>query len=97
MNKKLYVGNLSYDTTNAGLEAAFSGFGEIEEAVVIQDRYSGRSRGFGFVTMATEDAAAKAIEQLNGTSLDGRTIKVAEANPPRRREDRAPRSDFARW
>jgi cold-inducible RNA-binding protein len=95
VNKKLYVGNLSYDTTSASLEAYFSQAGNVEEAVVVQDRDSGRSRGFGFVTMATEEAAAAAIEQFNGTNLDNRTIKVNEANPPRPREPRG--GGFGRW
>jgi RNA recognition motif-containing protein len=76
MSKKLFVGSLSWDTTDDGLHAAFSPFGEISEAVVINDRYTGRSRGFGFVTFEDDEAADKAIEALNGTELDGRTIRV---------------------
>jgi len=96
MNKKLYVGNLSYDTTSASLQACFERVGKVEEAAVVQDRETGRSRGFGFVTMATEEAASAAVQQLNGTNLDGRAIKVNEANPPRPREDRGT-GGYKRW
>ena len=78
MNKKLYVGNLSYDTTDSSLQAAFAAVGKVEEAVVVQDRETGRSRGFGFVTMATEQDATNAVQRLDGASLDNRTIKVNE-------------------
>ena len=88
INKKLYVGNLSYQTSQSQLEAFSAEAGEVVEAVVVEDRYSGRSRGFGFVEMATEEAAAARIEQFHGRELDGRTLNVAEARPPRRREDR---------
>jgi cold-inducible RNA-binding protein len=85
MAKKLYVGNLSYDTTEDSLRAAFSEVGEVESVTIVTDRMSGRSRGFGFVDMATDDAAAEAISRLNGRLLDGRDISVAEARPPRDR------------
>lgn len=88
MAKKLYVGNLSYDTTDQTLLAAFAEVGEVESASVVTDRVSGRSRGFGFVEMATEEAASEAINRLNGQMLDGREISVAEARPPRSRDDR---------
>jgi RNA recognition motif-containing protein len=88
MEKKLYVGNLSYDTNQSGLETLFSGAGEVVEATVIMDRETGRSKGFGFVEMADETGAAAAIERFNGTDLDGRTIKVAEASPRPPRENR---------
>ena len=88
MAKKLYVGNLSYDTTSESLRAAFEAVGQVATADVISDRYSGRSRGFGFVEMSSDEDANKAIEQLNGTSLDGRTITVAEARPRENRSDR---------
>jgi cold-inducible RNA-binding protein len=81
MNKRLYVGNLSYDTTDDGLREAFESVGPVRDATVMTDRYSGRSRGFGFVEMETEEAATEAVAQLNETVLDGRTIRVAEANP----------------
>ena len=88
MAKKLYVGNLSYDTTSESLRAAFEAVGQVATADVISDRYSGRSRGFGFVEMASDADANKAVEQLNGTSLDGRSITVAEARPRENRDDR---------
>ena len=79
MQNKLYVGGLSWNTDNAGLEKAFSSFGEIEEAKVIMDRDTGRSRGFGFVTFADQADAEKALS-LEGSELDGRTIKVSIAH-----------------
>ncbi|MBN1401414.1 MAG: RNA-binding protein [Anaerolineae bacterium] len=88
MEKKLYVGNLSYDTTESTLESLFSQAGEVVEAAVVTDRETGRSRGFGFVEMADEAGAAAAIEQFNGRELDGRTIRVDEARPRRSRDDR---------
>ncbi len=91
MAKKLYVGNLSYDTTSDGLRLAFEAVGQVATADVISDRYSGRSRGFGFVEMDSDEDANKAVEQLNGTSLDGRTITVAEARPRENRSDRGDR------
>ncbi len=84
MAKKLFVGSLSWDTNDEGLNAAFSPFGEISEAIVISDRYTGRSRGFGFVTFNDDEAADKAIEALNGTELDGRTIRVDVAQAKER-------------
>ena len=79
MAKKLFVGGLSWDTTDDGLRAAFTPYGEITEAKVITDRDTGRSRGFGFVTFATDEAAKSAIAKMDGTNLDGKTIKVNEA------------------
>ena len=86
MAKKLYVGGLSYNTTDNSLREAFSQAGAVESATVIMDRMSGRSKGFGFVEMSSEEEAQKAIEMLNGKDLDGRTITVNEARPqePRR-------------
>ena len=88
MGKKLYVGNLSYDTTAAQLETLFSQVGTVVESTVITDRDTGRSKGFGFVEMTEESGAAAGIQQFNETQLDGRSIKVAEARPRRPREDR---------
>ena len=85
MSKKLFVGSLSWDTDDHRLREAFAAYGEVTEAKVITDRDSGRSRGFGFVTFADDDAADKAIAALNNTELDGRTIKVDVAHP--RRDD----------
>ena len=79
MAKKLFVGGLSWDTTDDGLRQAFASYGEITEAKVITERDSGRSRGFGFVTFAQDDDAKTAISKMDGTSLDGKTIKVNEA------------------
>ena len=84
MSKKLFVGSLSWDTNDEGLRNAFAEYGEIEEAVVISDRDTGRSRGFGFVTFEDDEAADKAIAALNGTELDGRTIRVDVAQAKER-------------
>jgi len=82
--KKLFVGSLSWNTTDRDLTDAFARFGEITEAKVITDRDSGRSRGFGFVTFEDGAAADKAIAEMNGTQLDGREITVNEAQDKRR-------------
>ena len=79
MSKKLFVGGLSWDTSDEGLHQAFARFGEVTEARVITDRDTGRSRGFGFVTFTDANAANRAIEEMDGTELDGRSIKVNEA------------------
>jgi RNA recognition motif-containing protein len=79
MAKKLFVGGLSWDTTDEGLRQAFASCGEITEAKVITDRDTGRSRGFGFVTFAQNEDAKSAISKMDGTNLDGKTIKVNEA------------------
>lgn len=76
MSTNLYVGNLTFNTTSDDLENLFAAHGEVTKAVVITDRDSGRSRGFGFVEMGTEDAAKAAIDALNGTSVDGRDLTV---------------------
>lgn len=79
--KKIYVGNLSYGTTQESLEAAFSAFGTVRSVAILQDRETGRSRGFGFVEMDDDEQASAAINGLNGTELDGRTLTVNEARP----------------
>ena len=79
MGKKIFVGNLSFDTTSADLESLFSEVGQCESASVITDRATGRSRGFGFVEMNSAAEAAKAIATLNGRELQGRTLNVSEA------------------
>ena len=79
MSNKLFVGGLSWDTTDASLNQAFAAFGDITEAKVITDRETDRSRGFGFVTFTDASAAATAISQMDGKTLDGREIKVNEA------------------
>lgn len=84
----IYVGNLPYSTNDDELRQMFEEFGDVASAKVIMDRESGRSRGFGFVEMATSDAGAKAIEGLNGQDMGGRKLTVNEARP---REDRGGR------
>jgi RNA recognition motif-containing protein len=81
MSTKLYVGNLSFRTTSDDLKEAFSQAGTVESASIIEDRETGRSRGFGFVEMATPEEAAAAIEQFNGKDLGGRNLTVNEAKP----------------
>ncbi len=76
---KLYIGNLAYSTTNEDLEALFSRVGKVESAAVVTDKFSGRSKGFGFVEMADSGDASAAIESLNDSEFQGRRIKVAEA------------------
>jgi len=79
MSKKLYVGGLSWGTNDHDLKAAFEQFGEVSESKVITDRDTGRSRGFGFVTYEEGGDADKAIQEMDGTELDGRSLKVNEA------------------
>ena len=88
MGKKLYVGNLSFDVTDKDLEAAFGQAGTCESVAVVTDKFSGQSRGFGFVEMSSNAEAQRAIQQLNGQDIKGRTIKVNEA---RDRDDRGGR------
>ncbi len=82
----IYVGNLSYKVTEEELKQAFEAFGEVESAKIIQDMYSGRSRGFGFVEMPTKTEAESAIEGLNGKEIKGRELKVSEAKPRSERD-----------
>ena len=89
MAKKLYVGNLSYSTNDDALRTFFSQAGAVESASVLMDKMTGRSRGFGFVEMTSDEDAAKAVETLNGQELDGRKLVVNEAKPM---EDRPRRS-----
>jgi RNA recognition motif-containing protein len=91
MAKKLYVGNLSYNTTDASLKDAFSAMGVVEAANVITDKMTGRSRGFGFVTMTNDDEALAAIEKMNGAEVEGRKLTVNEAKPL---SERPPRRNF---
>ncbi|SRR5512143_4225948 len=90
MSKKLYVGNLSYSTTEQDLQEAFAKIGEVLSANLIVDQTSGRSKGFGFVEMATDEDAEKAITTMNGSSFMNRTITVNEARPKTER----PRQGF---
>ncbi len=80
MSNKLFVGGLSWDTNDEGLRNAFGQHGAVVEAKVVMDRETGRSRGFGFVTMADADGTQKAMREMDGTTLDGRAIRVNEAN-----------------
>lgn len=86
MNTKLYVGNLDYSITGEQLEKLFSEYGTVVEAVVISDKYSGRSKGFGFVTMSKPEEAEKAVKGLNGKDHEGRNLVVNEARPREPRE-----------
>lgn len=98
MAKKLYIGGLTYSVTDDQLREYFAQAGNVESAQVVVDRMSGRSRGFGFVEMSTDEEAQKAIEMLNGKDFEGRTITVNEARPmsdrprPTRTFNRGPRS-----
>ena len=85
MNKKLYVGNLSYELTEDDLKKLFGEIGPVVSATIITDKDSGRSKGFGFVEMGTEQAAQKAIDQLNNHQINQRSITVSEARPPKER------------
>ena len=89
MAKKLYVGGLSYNTTDATLKETFAAAGTVESATIIIDKMTNRSKGFGFVEMSTDEEAQKAIEMFNGKDLDGRNVTVNEARPM---EPRAPRT-----
>ncbi|MEF8846851.1 MAG: RNA-binding protein [Candidatus Paceibacterota bacterium] len=81
MNKKLYVGNLNYDTTEESLKEAFEEAGTVESCDIITDRRTGKSKGFGFVEMSSEEEAEKAMEMFNDSEIDGRSVKVDEAKP----------------
>lgn len=83
MARKLFVGGIAWATTNEGLREAFERFGEVEDARIITDRDTGRSRGFGFVTFQDDDAAQAAIQEMDGEELDGRRLRVNEANERR--------------
>jgi RNA recognition motif-containing protein len=89
MSTKLFVGNLSFNTTQDQLRELFAAQGSVIEVDLIMDKFSGRPRGFGFVTMETKESADAAIQALNGKSVDGRAMTVNEARP---REERPPRS-----
>jgi RNA recognition motif-containing protein len=93
MSTKLFVGSLSWNTTSEELQSAFAGCGDIVEAKVVTDRDTGRSRGFGFVTYSDAESATRAIEELDGSSLDGRSIRVDRANDRPKRD----RGSTARW
>jgi RNA recognition motif-containing protein len=99
MSKKIYVGNLPFSVGFKELTSLFEKFGEIQEAVVISDKFSGKSKGFGFVTFADDKAADKAVKEMDGKDAEGRALKVKEATPREetdRTERRPPRRDFGR-
>jgi len=85
MPSKLYVGNLAYSVSNSDLEELFSKIGQVQSVAVIMDKFTGQSKGFGFVEMTNAEDASKAIEQFNDTELKGRSIKVNEAKSPESR------------
>jgi len=91
---KLYVGNLSYSTTQESLENTFKSYGQVDEVAIITDRETGRPRGFAFVSMGSDDEARSAIEGVNGMEIDGRTVTVNEARP---KANRASRGASRRW
>jgi RNA recognition motif-containing protein len=98
MGKTVYVGNMSHGITDEKLKDLFAPHGEVVEVRVITDQYTGRSRGFAFVDMATEEAARKAISQLNGQTVDDQQLRVAEAKPRRRRDpSRDLYTSYRRW
>lgn len=88
MSKKLYVGNLDFGVGSEKLKEIFSEFGEVEEATVINDKFSGRSKGFGFVTFVNDEEADKAISEMNEKEVEGRKLKVNEARPMEERPQR---------
>ena len=94
MSKKLFVGGMSFNTTEEGLREAFGAFGPVAEIQIITDRDTGRSRGFGFVSFASDGDAQKALEQMNGAQLDGRTLRVDHATD---RQRGGGRSRQSRW
>ncbi len=93
MSVKLFIGGLSWGTDTEGLRSKFSEFGNVEDAIVIRDRETGRSRGFGFVTYATDEAANAAVAALDGQDFDGRSIRVQRAE---QRESSRPSGGFSR-
>ena len=90
----IFVAKLNYDTDSETLREVFEAYGEVSSANVIMDKFTGRSRGFGFVEMDNEDEAREAIADLDGTELDGRTIVVKKAEP---RKPQKPRNNYNRW
>lgn len=92
MTNKLFVGGLSWDTTEESLRTLFATVGTVTSATVINDKYTGKSKGFGFVEMGSPEEAQKAMQELNGKQLDGRAIAVNEARPQEPRPDRGGRS-----
>lgn len=93
---KVYVGNLPFSIDEEGLKKLFESYGETEEVVLIKDKFSGRSKGFGFVTFKDEESAKKAISEMNDKEVDGRNLKVNEAKPFNPDKPREPRRSFNR-
>ncbi|MFH1607621.1 MAG: RNA-binding protein [archaeon] len=91
---KIYVGNLPFGVDNNKLKELFSSYGEVEEATVIMNKFNGRSKGFGFVTLKDDESAKKAIAEMNDKEVDGRQLKVNEAKPMDPDRPRPPRRDF---
>ena len=96
MSAKLYVGNLSFATTELDLQDLFAQAGTVVDVKIIQDKLTGKSRGFGFVTMGSDEQASDAISKFNGFSLDNRPLTVNEARPPEARQDRYFQADASR-
>lgn len=96
MENKIYVGNLSYSLSDEKLEEIFAQYGKVESVKIITDRDSGRSKGFGFVEMSSAEEADSAIEELNGTELEGREMKVSKAKPQKPRSGGGGRGGFNR-
>ena len=101
MGRKLYVGNLPYSATESALSDKFAAYGTVESAKLITDRDTGRSKGFGFIEMASDSEAQAAIEEVNGTDYDGRPMKVNEARPQEKRPGGGDRGGYGgggnRW
>ncbi len=101
MGRKLYVGNLPYSVTESALSDKFAAYGTVESAKLITDRDTGRSKGFGFIEMASDSEAQAAIEEVNGTDYDGRPLKVNEARPQEKRSGGGGRGGYGvggnRW
>ena len=93
MGQRLYVGNLSFDTMEGDVMDLFAKVGKVVSCNLVTDRYTGKSRGFAFVEMSTQEEADKAVAEINGKELDGRSLRVNEARPREERESR-PRRDF---
>lgn len=97
MANKLYVGGISYNTTEDGLKEYFSAAGTVTSVNIITDKFSGRSKGFGFVEMSSDEEAAQAIEMFDGKEFDGRSLKVNQARPMNNSYKRAPRNHNPRF
>ncbi|MFT3904023.1 MAG: RNA-binding protein [Niabella sp.] len=93
----IYVSNLSFNVQDEDLREYFAEYGEVSSAKVINDKFTGRSRGFGFVEMSDDEAAQKAIKELDGATADGRSMRVAEAKPREQKSERRSYSNSSRW